>query len=233
MPEGQNGQSDGAETSHNEEHVVDAVKRSSHIRFISVRQKTASVEHGLGKVLEDQQAEGDTSVGKGVGSGDKCQVEDGVLDAGWHVLSLDLLEIELGENVEPVGDLHDVKELEHKGHLVVRIAFPQLADAEQVLAHDDVAGPQQTDDVKAQQLATLVELGVLDLGQVKLAIDSIQKVFLNDLVHDDGNQQIEENGWQIFNAGGIMDDVLHLTGGCLHRNSDIMVECYEERGKRR
>ena len=40
-----------------------------------------------------------------VGGPDEEQVQAGVLDPGRHVLLLHLLEIELRENVEPVGDL--------------------------------------------------------------------------------------------------------------------------------
>ena len=53
----------------------------------------------------------------------------------------------------------------------MRVSVPELADAQQVLAPDDVAGPQETDQVEAEQLSRLVELGVLDLGQVELPVD--------------------------------------------------------------
>ena len=44
-------------------------------------------------------------------------------------------------------DLNDEEELEHEGHVDVRVSLPELADAQQVLAPDDVAGPQETEKV--------------------------------------------------------------------------------------
>ena len=155
------------------------------------------------------------------------------MDPGHHVLALDLLEVQLWVDVEPVGDLHDVEELEHEGHLVVGVAFPQLSDAEQVLSHDDVAGPHKADDVEAQELSTLIELGVLDLGQVELAVDAIKQVLLDDLVHYNDDQEIEEDSREILDAGRILDDVMDLSGGELHRHRDIVVQGDEERGQGR
>ena len=98
-----------------------------------------------------------------VGSHDEGQVEWGVFDPGGHVLPLDLLEVELWEDVEPVGDLDDVEELEHEGHVGVGVSLPQAPQADQVLADHDVAGPHQAHQVEGQQLPGLVELGVLNL----------------------------------------------------------------------
>ena len=160
--------------------------------FVRVREEPASVENGLDDVLNDEQAEPHPGVAKDVGSDDEGEVERSVLDPRPHVLPLDLLKVELGEDVKPVGDLHDVEELEHEGHARVRVALPQSADVEEVLPQEDVAGPDDGDQVEAQQLAALVEFGVLHLGQVQFTVDFVQEVLLDDLVHDDGDQQVEE-----------------------------------------
>lgn len=65
--------------------------------------------------------------------------------------------------MKPVGNLDDEEELEHKGVVGVGIAFPEHSDVGQVLPQDDVAGPENAGQVECQQLARLVELGVLDL----------------------------------------------------------------------
>ena len=99
---------------------------------------------------------------------------------GCHILPLDLLEIQLWEDVEPVGDLDDEEELEHEGVVGVGIALPEHADVGQVLPQDDVSGPEDADQVERQQLTALVELGVLDLGQMKLAVHLVQEIFLKE-----------------------------------------------------
>ncbi len=39
--------------------------------------------------------------------------------------------------------LDNEEELEHEGHVDVGITFPEVPDAQDVLAPDDVSGPQQ------------------------------------------------------------------------------------------
>lgn len=82
--------------------------------------------------------------------------------------------------MEPVGDLDDEEELVHEGHVDVRVGLPEAADVEQLLAHDDVDGPHGGDQVEGQQLAGLVELGVLDLREVQLPGHLVQEVLLQD-----------------------------------------------------
>ncbi len=109
-----------------------------------------------------------------------------------------LLEVELRVGVEPVSDLDDVEELEHEVHVDVGVSLPQHADVEEVLPDEDVPGPQDGHEIEAEQLSTLVELGVLDLGQVQLAVHLVQQVLLDDLVHHHGDQQVEERGGHIL-----------------------------------
>ena len=88
------------------------------------------------------------------------------------------MEIELWEDVEPVGNLNDEEELNHEGVVGVGIALPQHADVHEVLPEDNVPSPEDADQVESQQLAGLVKLGVLDLGQVQLAVHLVQEVLL-------------------------------------------------------
>ncbi len=100
--------------------------------------------------------------------------------------------------MKPVSDLDDVEELEHEVHVDVRIALPEQADVEEVLPEEDVARPQDRHQVEAEQLTAVVELGVLDLGKVQLAVDLVKEVLLHDLMHDDGDQQVEESGGDVL-----------------------------------
>ena len=100
------------------------------------------------------------------------------LDPGSHILFLDALEVELGEDVQPVGDLDDEEELVHEAHVDVRVGLPEAADVEQLIPHDDVDGPDGGDQVEGQELAGLVELGVLHLGEVQLAGHLVQDILL-------------------------------------------------------
>ena len=47
-------------------------------------------------------------------------------------------------------------------------------------------------------LTTFIELGMFDLRHVKFSVDTIQQVFLDNLMHNNGNQQVEKDGWQIL-----------------------------------
>lgn len=153
VPEGQDGQGDAAQASEDKETVVNAVERASDLELLGVGEESAAVEHGLDEVLKNKEAESQSGKREQISSSNEDQVETGVLDACWHVFTLDLLEVELGENVEPVRDLDNKEELEHEGHVDMGITFPEVPDAQDVLAPDDVGGPQQADDVKAEKLS--------------------------------------------------------------------------------
>ena len=56
------------------------------------------------------------------------------------------------------------------------------------------------DDVEAEKLSGFVELGMLDLRQVQLPVHLVQQVLLDDLVHHDGDKQVEEDGGQVLQA---------------------------------
>jgi hypothetical protein len=64
---------------------------------------------------------------------------------------------------------------------VCGISLPEHANVEKVFTEENIAGPDEGSEVKGQQLSGFVELGMLDLGQVELAVDLVQEVFLNDL----------------------------------------------------
>merc|ERR1719147_135080 len=86
-----------------------------------------------------------------ISSKNENQVEGGILDFRGHVLLLGLLEIQLREDMEPVGDLDDEEELEEEGHVVVRIAIPEVGDIEEILLEDDVPSPDERDEVKTKE----------------------------------------------------------------------------------
>jgi hypothetical protein len=95
--------------------------------------------------VQNNEAKSDPSEGEDVGSGDKDQVQRGVLDLGGHILTFDLiakhyikhftrsidsnlLEVELRVDMEPISDLNDVEELEHEGHVGVRDIPPRACE---------------------------------------------------------------------------------------------------------
>ena len=108
---------------------MNPVKRPGNIGLIRIRQESGGMENSFSEILENQETEGNSCIGKEVCSSNKQQVKTGVLNSRGHLFAFDLLEIEFGENVEPVSNLHNVEKFEHEGHLAVRIAFPKLFDA--------------------------------------------------------------------------------------------------------
>ena len=82
------------------------------------------MEHGLGKIVDNEEDQSKSGESKHVGSSNKCKIEDSILDFWWHIFFLGFLEVELGEDVKPVRDLDDEEEFEEESHAVVRISFP-------------------------------------------------------------------------------------------------------------
>jgi len=109
--------------------------------------------------------------------------------------------------------LNDKEELEHEWHGGVRIVFPKASDVKQVFLQHNVSGPDQADQVKAEQLSALVKLGVFDLGEMQFPVDLVQQVLLDDLVHNDGDQQVEEDGGDVFDAGSVDDGLVNVGHG--------------------
>lgn len=97
----------------------------------------------------------------------------------------------------------------------------------------DAGAPDKREQVEGAELARLVELAVFGLGEVLLPVDFLQKqtsvsnsavvpmadpacrrasdtyiqhVLLDDGVHDDGHQHVEEDGGQVLDA---MVEVVH------------------------
>ena len=184
----------------------------------------------LHQVVYKQQDDGHPREAHHVGRHDEGQIEAGILDLGGHVLLLHLLEVELGEDVEPVGDLDNEEKFEHEGHGVVRVALPEGREGEEVLAVDDVPGPDEGDQVEAEQLAGLVELHVLHFGQVELLVDFVQHILLDDGVHHHGNEQVEEHGGHVLDAGAVEGEVGE--GGGLGRQGHVVMESDEDGGQR-
>ena len=100
--------------------------------------------------------------------------------------------------MKPVWDLNDEEELEHECHEDMRVSIPQASNMEQIFPEQDVSSPNNTDQIECQKLSTFIEFGVLDLGQMKLAVHFIQKILLDDLVHDNSNEEIEEDGRDVL-----------------------------------
>ena len=152
-PKSENGEDDAGEPGHNKQQVAQLEDLPGHASLFHVGEKTAPMVHRLSQVMNEEENDAESVEAHVVGGHDKGQVEAGVLDLGRHVLLLGLLEIELGEDVEPVGDLDNEEELEHECHIIVRISLPQGGQVDHVLAVDDVAGPEEGDQVEAEQLA--------------------------------------------------------------------------------
>ena len=233
VPEHEDGERDGAEAREEEEEVVQAVERAGDLRLVAVGEETAGVEEGLDDVLQQEEAEGDAGEGHYVGAHDEGQVEGGVLHARPHVLALHLLEVELRVDVEPVGDLDDEEELEDERHVHVRVALPEERHGEKVFPQENISSPENGDQIKGQQLARLVELGVLDLAQVQLAVKLVEHVLLNDLMHYYGDQEVEEGGRNVLQARRVEHDVGGLAFGAdLDGHGHVVVQSDEERRRR-
>jgi len=75
VPEGEDGGGDGAQADQDEQGLVDVVEGLSHRTLVGVGKEAAGVEHGLGSVVQDHQAQSDPVVVEDVGSHDEGQVE--------------------------------------------------------------------------------------------------------------------------------------------------------------
>ena len=142
-PEGEDGEDDGGQPGQHEQEVAQLEQLAGDASLLGVGEDPADVEHGLGKIVDDEENQRESGESEHVGSDDECQVEDCVLDLRRHVFLLCLLEVKLGEDVEPVGDLNDEEELEEESHVVVRIAFPYGGYIEEILPEDEVPSPEQ------------------------------------------------------------------------------------------
>lgn len=65
--------------------------------------------------------------------------------------------------------------------------------------------PDDRDEVEDQELAALVEFGVLDLGQVQLAVQFVQQVFLDHGVHHNADEKVEEHQSKVLNSPSVLD----------------------------
>ena len=121
--------------------------------------------------------------------------------------------------MKPIGNLNNVEKFEHKSHIGMRIVFPNLLNAE--IVAQNLSSPHQADNIKTQKLATFIEFSMFNLGQMEFAINSIQQIFLNYLVHNNSNQQVEKNGREILGASSVMNDILRYSRRYFHRNAGI------------
>ena len=74
---------------------------------------------------------------------------------------------------------------------------------------------------------------MLDLGEVQLAIDLVQDVLLDDLVHDNGNQQVEEDGGDVLEAGVVEDQFVGTLRTHVDGHGDVVVQRDEKGGEGR
>lgn len=90
------------------------------------------------------------------------------------------------------------------------ITLPQ-ADwiGQEVFRKQEACAPAEGEQVERAELARLIELAVLGFGEVLLPVDFIQHILLDNGMHDDGHQHVEEGGGQVLDA---MVEVVH---GCL------------------
>jgi len=123
-PERENGQDDRRETSQHEEKVTELEQLAGDAGLLGVSKNAANVENNLGKIVDNEENQSKSGESEYVGSSNKCEIEDCILDFWCHVFFLNFLEVELWEDVKPVRDLDDEEKFEEEGHAVVRIAFP-------------------------------------------------------------------------------------------------------------
>lgn len=94
-------------------------------RFIGEMDQTSDMENRLGRIVEDEKAESESSKVHCVSSGDGNQVDCGICDSCWHIFTLDLLEIQLWVAVKPVSHLNNEEKFEHESHGNVGIVPPK------------------------------------------------------------------------------------------------------------
>lgn len=153
-----------------------------------------------------------------VGPGDDGETQNSMNNFRLLVLALNLLEVQLGQHVQVVGQLDDEEQLVQEAHRVVRVVLPQQRElAEEAVADHHVGAPQEGHQVEEDQLARLVETVQLVLGQMQLAREflksrpsqlllpspqlrvallntHIQQVLLENRVHYDADERVEEHG---------------------------------------
>lgn len=128
------------------------------------------------------------------------------MDTGGNFFFFDFLEVELGKAVKPVGDLHHEEKLKYEWLRGVtrRITVPERREIPDVAFCDqNVDPPDQRDEIEDEELTGFVKLGMLEFRKMHLAIDFIQGVFLAHSVHDDGDEHVEEDGANVFDASTV------------------------------
>ena len=71
------------------------------------------------------------------------------------------------------------------------------------------------------------------LAEVQLPVDLVEHVLLDDLVHDDGDEEVEEDGGGVSQAGGVEGHVDGPAGGHLDREGHVVVQRDEQGGQGR
>merc|ERR1719158_2397104 len=64
---------------------------------------------------------------------------------------------------------------------------------------------------------------------MQLLVDFIQEILLDDGVHHDGNEEIEEHSWNILPASRVEGCVLEYSRLYFHRGSHVVMQGDEER----
>ena len=73
---------------------------------------------------------------------------------------------------------------------------------------------------------------MLDLGQMKLLVHFVQQVLLDDCVHHHGDEQVKEDGRDVLGALGVRKDILKDARLDFSWDSHIVMQGYEDRGRR-
>ena len=73
---------------------------------------------------------------------------------------------------------------------------------------------------------------MLDLGQMQLLVHLVQQVLLDDCVHHHRDQQVEEDGRDVFGALGICKDILKDARLDFSWDSHVVMQSYEDGGRR-
>ena len=70
---------------------------------------------------------------------------------------------------------------------------------------------------------------------MQLPVDLVQEILLDNLVHDDGDEEIEKDGGHVLDAGGVHDRLSQVGRSALgrRRRRHVVVQGDEKAGHRR
>jgi len=124
IPEGQHSQDHAGQSDNDKQGIANSEKLLGGSGLVGVAENTAGMVHSFDGVVDAEKDQADSVEAHVVGRNNVGQVQAGILDLNRHILFLHLLEVQLGEHVQPVGNLRNEKEFEAEGHGIVWISLP-------------------------------------------------------------------------------------------------------------